>query len=108
MQSKTSIRDRVTRDREPSRQAMNELFWSIAVTLDGSFLGMPKFIEMVNGGGNDYPTNGWHGMYVMSNLYTNERIYPVDSELRLLAEHARSAARSWMSARQRFTSEWRP
>src|SRR5699024_542285 len=38
IQSKTSIRDRVGRDVTFSRNAMDNLFWSVAVTLDGSFL----------------------------------------------------------------------
>jgi len=50
VQSKTSIRDRVTRDREPSLQAMQSFFWSTAVVLDGDFLRLPKFVSMVNGG----------------------------------------------------------
>ena len=37
IQSKTSIRDRVGRDVTFSRNAMDNLFWSVAVTLDGSF-----------------------------------------------------------------------
>ena len=57
IQSKTSIRDRVGRDVTFSRNAMDNLFWSVAVTLDGSFLSMPEFIHMVNGGGS-YKTNG--------------------------------------------------
>ena len=108
IQSKTSIRDRVTRDREPSRQAMDAPFWSIAITLNGAFLAMPKFREMVNGGGTDYEANGWHGLYVMSEQYTNDRIYPIDSDLTLLIEHARQAAEAWMSARNRFDYTWKP
>lgn len=108
IQSKTSIRDRVTRDREPSQQAMNASFWSIAVALDGTFLALPKFQEMVNGGGADYEDNGWHGLYVMSNRYTLDRIYPVDSNLSLLVDHARQASESFMRARLRFDKTWRP
>lgn len=108
IQSKTSIRDRVTRDREPSRQAMEASFWSIAITLDGTFLALPKFQEMVNGGGIDYELNGWHGLYVMSDRYANDRIYSVNKELDLVVQHAQSAAEAWMSARNRFTNIWRP
>jgi len=108
IQSKTSIRDRVTRDREPSRQAMGASFWSIAVALDGAFLAQPKFQEMVNGGGTDYELNGWHGLYVMSDRYANDRIYSVNRELDLLVQHAQSAAETWMSARNRFDSTWYP
>lgn len=108
IQSKTSIRDRVTRDREPSQQAMDAKLWSIAVALDGQFLAMPKFQEMVNGGGHDYETNGWHGLYVMSELYSNDRIYSVDKNLTKLVVHAQQASVAWMSARHRFTSAWKP
>ena len=108
IQSKTSIRDRVTRDREPSQQAMNAHFWSIAVALDGKFLAMPKFKEMVNGGGSDFEENGWHGMYVLSNLYTDDRIYPIDKTLSKLISHAQQASESFLSARQRFSPHWRP
>lgn len=107
IQSKTSIRDRVTRDREPSKQSMSAPFWSIAVTLDGAFLAMPKFREMVNGSGIDYEMNGWHGLYVMFERYTNDRIYPVNRELSLLIRHAQQAAEAWMSARNRFDHTWR-
>lgn len=108
IQSKTSIRDRVTRDREPSQQAMNASFWSIAVALDGAFLALPKFQEMVNGGGEDYNENGWHGLYVLSEQYTVDRIYPVDKNLSLLVDHARQASEAFMRARQRFDGHWRP
>lgn len=108
IQSKTSIRDRVTRDREPSQQAMDAKFWSIAVALDGTFLSLPKFQEMVNGGGNDYESNGWHGLYVMSEQYSKDRIYSIDRNLSRLVDHARQASAAWMSARHRFTAEWRP
>lgn len=108
IQSKTSIRDRVTRDREPSQQAMNGSFWSIAVALDGTFLALPKFKEMVNGGGEDYAENGWHGLYVMSEQYTLDRIYPVDRTLSLLVDHAQQASEAFMRARLRFDRTWRP
>lgn len=102
IQSKTSIRDRVTRDREPSQQAMNGSFWSVAVALDGAFLALPKFQEMVNGGGEDYEENGWHGLYVMSDKFTVDRIYPVDRNLSLLVDHARQASEAFMRARLRL------
>lgn len=71
---------------------MASLFGSIAVTLDGSFLALPKFREMVNGGGVDFEQNGWHGLYVMSNEYTIGRIYPVDINLDRLILHTQRAA----------------
>ncbi len=74
IQSKTSIRDRVTRDREPSMQAMQSFFWSTIIVLDGDFLKMPKFISMVNGGTAEHTENGWHGMYVFSEQYSNDLI----------------------------------
>ena len=58
IQSKTSIRDRVTRDREPSLQAMRSFFWSVIIVLDGDFLRLPKFIAMIDGGTSEYPNNG--------------------------------------------------
>lgn len=108
IQSKTSIRDRVTRDREPSQQAMEAKFWSIAITLDGSFLALPKFKEMVNGGGNDYQENGWHGMYVMSDRYNIDRIYSIDKSFSRLVSHAHQASVKWFSERHKLTSAWRP
>ena len=39
IQAKTSVRDRVTRDSEPSlKHSMNHFFWSIIFVLDGHFL----------------------------------------------------------------------
>lgn len=65
LQSKTSIRDRVTREREPSNQAMDHKFWSIALVIDGDFLRLDKFEKMVNGGNEIYPRFGWHQMYAL-------------------------------------------
>lgn len=107
IQSKTSIRDRVGRDVTFSRNAMDGLFWSAAVTLDGAFLNMPEFIHMVNGGGS-YPLNGWHGMYAMSGIQeSNERIYKVDDSLNLFVDHAIAAARQFISDRRMLNHEWR-
>lgn len=108
IQSKTSIRDRVGRDVTFSRNAMDNLFWSVAVTLDGSFLSMPEFIHMVNGGGS-YKTNGWHGMYAMSGIEdANGRIYKVDDSMLLLINHAVSAAKQFISDRRRLNVDWIP
>jgi len=107
IQSKTSIRDRVTRDREPSTQAMQSFFWSTAITLDGDFLKLPKFIHMVNGGSADYQYNGWHGMYVFSERYSQGRIYPTDLDFKNFKEHAILAAEYWLTQRQWFDSEWK-
>lgn len=108
MQTKTSIRDRVTRDREPSAMAMDAFFWSVAIVLDGDFLRLPKFVEMVNGGGSSYAHNGWHGLYVFSEKYTKDRIYPTNIELEVFSNHAVEAADYWLSQRQWFDKNWRP
>ena len=106
IQSKTSIRDRVTRDREPSMQAMQSFFWSVAITLDGDFLRLPKFRHMVNGGSTEYQHNGWHGLYVFSELYSDGRIYPTDLNFKNFADHAIKAADYWLTQRQWFNPEW--
>ena len=106
IQSKTSVRDRVTRDREPSLQAMASYFWSTIIVLDGDFLRLPKFISMVNGGTTEHPTNGWHGLYVFSEQYSEGRIYPTDLNFKNFKEHAIEAARYWLTQRQWFDHEW--
>lgn len=107
IQAKTSIRDRVGRDRDFSIPVMEKHFWSPAVVLDGAYLAMPKFEHMVNGGGEaQYEQNGWHGMYVMSNIRSNRRIY-YDKNLDLLIEHANLAAQKFISSRQRFDRNWK-
>ena len=106
IQSKTSIRDRVGRDVGFSTNAMNGLFWSVAVTFDGAFLNMPEFIHMVNGGGS-YPTNGWHGMYAFSGIEKSEgRIYKTDKSLEIFAKHAILAARQFISDRRNLNNNW--
>ncbi len=106
IQSKTSIRDRVGRDVGFSTNAMNGLFWSVAVTFDGAFLNMPEFIHMVNGGGS-YPTNGWHGMYAFSGIDKSEgRIYKTDKSLEIFAKHAIQAARQFISDRRNLNNTW--
>jgi hypothetical protein len=107
IQTKTSIRDRVTRDREPSIIAMNAFFWSTAVVLDGAFLALPKFQHMVNGKSADYPENGWHGMYVFSEKYCLDRIYFTGPHMEFFVEHAKRAADRWLNQRQWVNVEWR-
>lgn len=106
IQSKTSVRDRVTRDREPSMQAMKSFFWSVAIVLDGEFLKLPKFRSMVNGGTPEYQHNGWHGMYVFSERYTGGRIYPIELDFTNFKEHAIVAAQYWLTQRQWFNADW--
>ena len=107
IQSKTSIRDRVTRDREPSIAAMQSYFWSTVIVLDGDFLKNQKFVTMVNGGSTEHPTNGWHGMYVFSEKYSSDRIYSTDLQMKNFRQHAVEAADYWLSQRQWFNTEWK-
>ena len=107
IQSKTSIRDRVTRDREPSTHAMQSFFWSVAIVLDGDFMKNQKFINMVNGGSTEFPDNGWHGMYIFSDKYTQDRIYPTDIDMKNFVEHAKKAAHAWKTQRQWMDTNWR-
>lgn len=107
IQSKTSIRDRVTRDREPSIAAMKSFFWSTAVVLDGDFLKLPKFKAMVNGGTSEYAENGWHGMYVFSDKLAQGRIYSLHLDFGIFSAHAQQAKLQWKTQRQWFNSEWK-
>ena len=107
IQSKTSIRDRVTRDREPSIQAMQSFFWSTIIVLDGDFLKLPKFVSMVTGGTLEHPENGWHGLYVFSEQYTQSRIYSIDLNFKNFRDHAIKAAQYWLTQRQWFNHQWR-
>lgn len=107
IQSKTSIRDRVTRDREPSITAMQSFFWSVVLVLDGDFLKLPKFKAMVEGGTAEYKDNGWHGMYVFSDKFSGNRIYPLHVDFDLFAEHACKAAEYWRTQRQWFNADWK-
>lgn len=108
IQCKTSIRDRVTRDREPSLRAMQSYFWSAAIVLDGDFLKLKKFKEMVNGGTSTQQANGWHGMYIFTNEETGDRIFHTDINFRVFKQHAIEAAKMWLTQRQWFTEDWRP
>ena len=108
VQCKTSIRDRVTRDREPSLQAMSAFFWSIAVVIDGSFLRLPKFEYMVNGGSDDYVNNGWHGMYTFSACGTKDRIFALEEKCDPLVSHIVEAYDAFTSDRQWLDANWRP
>lgn len=107
IQSKTSVRDRVTRDREPSIHAMQSFFWSVCVALDGDLLKMPKFKAMVNGGSTEFPENGWHGMYVLSDIEPVDRLYKCGFDLDLFTKHAVEAADYWLTQRQWFNREWK-
>lgn len=107
IQAKTSIRDRVTRDREPSIHAMQSFFWSVIFVLDGDFLRLPKFVNMVNGGSEEFKENGWHGMYVLSAKEQNDRIYPLAMDFDIFKNHTLQAAEEWQKRRQWFNREWK-
>lgn len=107
IQSKTSVRDRVTRDREPSIHAMQSFFWSVCIALDGEFLKLPKFNYMVNGGSEEFPENGWHGMYVLSEIEEDNRLYHSSFDLDVFTNHAIKAAEYWRTQRQWFNHDWR-
>ena len=107
VQAKTSIRDRVTRDREPSIHAMQSFFWSVVFVLDGDFLRLPKFVSMINGGSDEFPENGWHGMYVLSAKQENDRIYPITMDFDIFKAHALQAAEQWSKQRQWFDRNWK-
>jgi hypothetical protein len=109
VQSKTSIRDRVTRDREPSINAMKAYFLSVAIVLDGDFLKLPKFTNMVNGNSTEYEINGWHGMYVLTNEEVeNDRIHRIDILMEKFVNDVVSASKYWKDNRQWFDYTWKP
>lgn len=108
IQCKTSIRDRVTRDREPSLRAMQSYFWSVAVVLDGDFLKLKKFKEMVNGGTSTQQANGWHSMYIFTDEETGERIFHTNVDFEVFKQHAVEAAKMWLNQRQWFNEDWKP
>lgn len=107
VQAKTSIRDRVTRDREPSIHAMQSFFWSVVFVLDGDFLRLPKFISMINGGSDEFRENGWHGMYVFSAKEQMDRIYPLKMDFDTFKSHTLQAAEQWQKRRQWFDGSWK-
>lgn len=109
IQSKTSIRDRVTRDREPSMIAMSAYFMSVAIVLDGDFLRLPKFRNMVNDNSPEYPLNGWHGMYVLSNKEMDmDRIHSIDVSMGKFVNDVVEGANFWTEQRQWFNHTWKP
>ncbi len=107
IQCKTSIRDRVSRDRELSATAMSAFFWSISLVIDGTQLTTPKYIDMVNGGTSTFEKNGWHGMYDLSATIPGGRIYALDMDFDIIKNHALQAFEGWRTQRQWFTNEWK-
>lgn len=109
IQSKTSIRDRVTRDREPSINAMSAFFVSFAIVLDGDFLRLPKFQNMVNGNSPEFDINGWHSMYVLTNSdIDNDRIKSMDITLDSFVKDCIKSSEYWINQRQWLNHKWKP
>lgn len=107
IQCKTSIRDRVSRDRELSAEAMKAFFWSVAIVLDGTELKTPKYTDMVNGNPEStFVTNGWHVMFVLSNQVPVQRILPLSLDFSQLKSDAIKAKNDWIKKRQWFTNKW--
>lgn len=108
VQSKTSIRDRVTRDREPSTQAMSKFFWSVCLVIDGRFLSLHKFQSMVDGGTAQYPSSGWHGLYALQTPYTSNRIHQLSRDVEPFASHCLLASQQFSKNRQWLSEGWSP
>ncbi|MDC8005544.1 BsaWI family type II restriction enzyme [Aureisphaera galaxeae] len=109
IQSKTSIRDRVTRDREPSINAMKAFFVSFAIVLDGDFMRLPKFKNMVNGNSPEFKINGWHGMYILTNSdIENDRIKAIDINMESFVKDCVTSSEYWINHRQWLDYSWRP
>lgn len=109
IQSKTSIRERVKGDREPSKIAMEAFFMSIAIVLDGDFLKLPKFKDMVNGNTPAYDINGWHALYVLTNEPLEiDRIHGMDISMEKLVQDVIVGAKFWQEQRQWLNHSWRP
>jgi hypothetical protein len=104
IQSKTSIRDRVTREREPSNQAMDHKFWSIALVIDGDFLKLDKFEKMVNGGTEIYQRCGWHQMYVLHVAQERGRIIRLDKDFQKFRNDAERACDHFLSGGANFST----
>lgn len=106
IQVKTSIRDRVGRDDQFSKNAMEKNFWVAEAVLNGDFFNMPKYYAMVNGGSVTYPENNWHGVYVMAGIESSGRIYRDDS-FEIMAKHAVEAADCFGVNRSKLTRDWK-
>ena len=106
IQVKTSIRDRVGRDDQFSKNAMDSNFWVAEAVLNGDFFKLPKYYAMVNGGSLTYPENNWHGVYVMSGIESDGRIYH-DVSFDIMARHAVIAADCFGVNRTQLTRSWK-
>lgn len=110
IQAKTSIRDRVTRDREPSMEAMRAKFISIVFALDCEFLKMAKFQSMVNGNTPPFTGNGWHALYAFSlpAIAQVGRIFLLDNSMSPFKEHIVFALTKWKNDRRTLDETWVP
>lgn len=110
IQTKTSIRDRVTRDREPSINAMREHFFSVGIVLESNMLAMPKYRGMVAGGTEEFAINGWHAFYAFSDdsSLENERIHLIDLNMEKFIQHSCVAAKKFKEERQWLNEGWNP
>jgi len=106
IQVKTSIRDRVGRDDQFSKNAMESNFWVAEAVLNGDFFKNPKYYAMVNGGTITYPENNWHGVYVMAGIESDGRIYK-DMTFETMAKHAVIAAKCFTVNRTSLTRSWK-
>jgi len=108
VQCKTSIRDRVSRDVVPSKDAMDRKFWSIGFVLNGEGFKTPKYTKMANGDEeSEFKNNGWHGIYSIAGTETNDRIYSVDHNFEIVRKHTLKAYDVWFNDRMAFDVNWR-
>lgn len=61
----------------------------------------------IDGGSEEFPENGWHGMYVLSEIEEDNRLYHSGFDLDVFTKHAIKAAEYWRTQRQWFNQEWK-
>lgn len=104
VQAKTSVRDRVTRDREPSIRAMEKKFWSILIILDAEFLHQPKFLAMANGGSQEFQNNGWHTVYTYEDGFCDGRIKFMGKDLKNFVDDIKQAKEDFNGEKRTFVT----
>lgn len=121
LQCKTTLRDRVTRDREPSITAMEKHnLWSTIFILNGEHLigkrSPSEFEYMVEGGGKKFPGVGFHSLYCFSNEdnlgqykgRTKSRLFFENLCLTDFKKHAILAYKMYRNQRHKFNRNWHP
>lgn len=109
VQSRTSISDNETKDRQESIVAMKKFFMSVAIVLDGKNLENSIIKNTVNGSEFDNQQNGWHGMYVLSNKEIEiDRIHSIDVLMENFVKDVIEGAKFWTEQRQWFNHTWKP